>query len=244
LNAFEATAGRVVVTTLPEDRFEAVQKYLRALFEALKGIEASQEELLLGKLGSGAETIWLRSFQNFVNHRFANYHPEELVDWMERQDKAIQDHGRELGTKIERHLKSYIITNLKAVFAENWDIEIGQIQRDCENRAKEQMEKNYKEGLGRQEIPWTDQFFITDYKKIIEKYWGKAPDDAADDFVTFEKHFAIDIDQGFNSKAEKLKWLSMFSSLRNLWAHEGSKEKGLNQHETDFLQRIHDHFEL
>jgi DNA sulfur modification protein DndB len=36
----------------------------------------------------------------------------------------------------------------------------------------------------------------------------------------------------------------MFSSLRNLWAHEGTKEKGLNQHEVDFLHSIHDHFGL
>lgn len=244
LNLFETNVGSISVSTLPEDRFNEIQKYLKALFEALEKIDLDQEERLLGKLGSGAENIWFRTFQNFVNLRFAAYHPVELIDWKERQDKAIQDQGRELGTEIERHLKSFIVSNLKSVFGENWDIEIGQIQRDCESRAKEQMEKNYKEGLGRQEIPWTDQFFITDYKKIIEKYWGKAPASKDDDFATFEKHFAIDIGQGFNSKAEKLKWLSMFSSLRNLWAHEGSKEKGLNQHEVDFLQNIHDHFGL
>ncbi|MGR3636534.1 MAG: hypothetical protein ACU0BK_11515 [Shimia sp.] len=101
------------------------------------------------------------------------------------------------------------------------------------------MEKNYKEGLGRTEIPWTDQFFIKDYKNIIEKYWGRKPEVDADDFKTFEEHFALDIGQGFNSKAEKLKWLSIFNSYRNTWAHEGTKEKGLNQSEVSFLREVH-----
>jgi DNA sulfur modification protein DndB len=49
---------------------------------------------------------------------------------------------------------------------------------------------------------------------------------------------------GFNSKSEKLKWLSMFSSYRNLWAHEGTKEKGLNHKEVKFIENIHTFFKL
>jgi hypothetical protein len=44
---------------------------------------------------------------------------------------------------------------------------------------------------------------------------------------------------GFNSKSEKLKWMSIFNSLRNLYAHEGSKEKGLNKDEVETLKKIH-----
>ena len=106
------------------------------------------------------------------------------------------------------------------------------------------MEKNYKEGLGREEIPWTDQFFVSDYKKIIERYWTKRTAEVDDDYKTFEDNFAIDVGLGFNSKSEKIKWLSIFNSHRNLWAHEGTKEKGLNHSEVQFLQEIYDHFSL
>lgn len=244
LHAFECTLGNVSIKSSSDDRFTATRKYIQALLEALKTIDDEQANRLLGKLGSGAEIIWLRSFQLLVNQRFPKYDPPELQDWKERQDQAIQDKGRQLGTKIERHLKTFIITQLKTLFGDNWDIEIGAIQRECEIRAREQIEKNYKEGLGRQDLPWTDQFFISDYKTIIERYWTRKPDDLQPRFETFEQHFSIDIGQGFNSKSDRVKWLSIFSSLRNLWAHEGTKEKGLNRHEVDFLQSIHDHFKL
>lgn len=121
------------------------------LFEALKTLTPEDAEVLTGKLGSSAEATWLRFFQGYIDNKFADY------------NKALQTQGWEIATQIERHMKNFIITQLKALFGENWDIEIGTIQRECEVRAKEQMEKDYKDGLGRREIPWTEQFFIKDY---------------------------------------------------------------------------------
>ncbi|MGV0912701.1 DGQHR domain-containing protein [Martelella sp. FOR1707] len=239
LNAHLISSQVIAPTTSATERFEAISTYLDALFKALVEISKGDKERLLGKLGSGAENTWFKMFQSFVSEAFPIYDPPDLIDWRERQDKELQDSGRQVGTAIERQLKTVVIGNLKAIFGENWDIEIGAIQRECESRAKEQMEKNYKEGLGRKDIPWTDQFFITDYKKIIEKYWSKVPEECPPDFRSFESHFAIDIGHGFNSKAEKLKWLSIFNSYRNNWAHEGTKEKGLNKEEVSFLRDVY-----
>ena len=244
LNKFLTEQGELSFSSPSEKRIDAIKKYLYALFEALQKISAEDKEKLFDKLGSGAEVTWFRMFQGFVNQRFNEYEPADLLDWKERQDKELQNEGRQLGTDIERHIKHIVLSNLKAIFGENWDIEIGAIQRECEKRAKEQMEKNYKEGLGRKEIVWTDQFTISDYKKIIEKYWVKAPKLNTETFQTFEKQFALDIGHGFNSKAEKLKWLSFFGSYRNTWAHEGTKEKGLNRGEVEFLRDVHRKFSL
>lgn len=240
LNSYLTERGKVNLHTPSEDRQFAQRKYLQALFEELKAISEEDKDRLLGKLGSGAETTWFRIFQDFVNRQFSDYEPADLLDWRERQDKELQNEGRELGIEIEQHLKKVVILNLKAIFSKNWDIEIGAIQRECEKRGKEQMEKSYKEGLGRTEVPWTDMFGVSDYKKIIEKYWGRKPDPVPLDFKTFEEYFALDIGHGFNSKAEKLKWLSFFGSHRNNWAHEGTKEKGLNREEVEFLRDLHD----
>lgn len=242
LHAFECGKGSLSISSSSDERIDSLRKYLKALVEALLVIDRENPDALLGKHGSGAETVWLRTFQLAISDRFPAYDPPELQDWRERQDKALQDRGRELGTQIERHIKASVISQLKILFGENWDIEIGSIQRECETRAKEQIEKNYKEGLGRQDIPWTDQFFISDYKTIIERYWTRVPDEPILGFKTFEQQFSIDVGQGFKSKSERVKWLSLFSSLRNLWAHEGTKEKGLNQHEVDLLKKIHDQF--
>ena len=238
LHAFEAGQDSISRNSTTEQRIAAIGKYLLVLFNALKSITPEDAEVLTGKLGSGAEATWLRYFQGYVNSKFADYDPPELQDWRERQDKALQSKGREVGTQIERHMKNFIIAQLKALFGENWDIEIGNIQRECEVRAKEQMEKDYKDGLGRREIPWTDQFFIKDYKSIIEKDWSKKPDNVAG-AESFEQHFSIDVGHGFNSKADKIKWISLFSTLRNNWAHEGTKEKGLNKNDVELLSMIH-----
>ncbi len=238
LHSYEAAQGSISIKSTTEERREAISKYLLVLFKALKSISPEDADDLTGKLGSGAEATWLRFFQGYINNNFTCYNPPELQDWKERQDKALQTEGRELGTQIERHMKSFIISQLKAIFGDNWDIEIGTIQRDCEVRAKEQMEKDYKDGLGRREIPWTDQFFIKDYKSIIEKYWSKKPENNAE-AESFEQHFSIDIGHGFNSKAEKIKWISLFNTLRNNWAHEGTKEKGLNKSDVELLSKIH-----
>ncbi|MFZ4110892.1 MAG: hypothetical protein ACOYKQ_10535, partial [Polymorphobacter sp.] len=57
--------------------------------------------------------------------------------------------------------------------------------------------------------------------------------------VSFEQHFSIDVGHGFNSKADKIKWISLFNTLRNNLAHEGTKEKGLNRNDVDLLGKIH-----
>ena len=243
LHSFEAGQRSISIRSTTEQRLDAIGKYLLVLFAALKSISPEDADVLTGKLGSGAEATWLRFFQNYINNKFSDYNPPELQDWRERQDKALQTKGREIGTQIERHIKNFIIAQLKALFGENWDIEIGTIQRDCEVRAKEQVEKEYKDGLGRRDIPWTDQFFIKDYKAIIEKYWSKKPENMST-AESFEQHFAIDVGHGFNSKADKIKWISLFNTLRNNWAHEGTKEKGLNKSDVELLAKIHDRLGL
>lgn len=239
LHKVEAEAENLSIKSSAEDRIDGIRKYLNALFSQLKDLDSEQTAALTGKLGSGAETIWLRTFQNYVNAKFPKYDPPELQDWKERQDKQLQDKGRELGTAIERHMKSFVINQLQTLFGDDWDLEIGSIKRKCEELAGEEMEKAYKEGLGRKNIHWTEMFTINQYKTVIDKYWTRKPQEPDDNFETFEEHFSINIGYGFNSKSEKLKWLSIFNTLRNNWAHEGTKEKGLNKKEVELIVKVH-----
>ncbi|WP_170373469.1 DGQHR domain-containing protein [Ruegeria arenilitoris] len=235
----ECKTASISLNVSDEDRFSRIEKYLTALFDALKNLDKELSNHLLGIHGSGAETAWLRNFQNILNRKFSDYDPPELEDWRERQNQELQQKGRELGTSIERHLKKTILSNLKLIFGDNWELEIASIKRECLHRASEQEERNYKEGLEVVKIEWTEQFMLKDYKKIISDYWVKKPDPAPEGFLTFEDHYAIDIGQGFKTKNDKLKWFSQFNSLRNLWAHEGSKDKGLNMKEVEFLDSVH-----
>ncbi len=244
LNDFETTRGRLNIKSTPAERFKKIEKYLNHFLERIKNLTRDEEDQMLPQYGSGAETKWLRFFQWFVNTRFNQYEPVELIDWKERQDDNLQDEGRKLGVEVEKFIKHKVLEKLHQLYGDDWDLEIGEIQQKCEIRAKEQIQRAFKDGLGRQEIPWTDMFFINDYKVIIEKSWTKFPDPVPDGFKNFETEFSFDAGFGLNSKADCLKWIVLFNSYRNLWAHEGTKEKRLNREEVGFLKSVHDRFVL
>src|SRR3546814_14551398 len=105
-----------------------------------------------------------------IQQKYPDFLPDGLLEWIERQDEALLESGRRYGTEVEKLMKRTVIHNLKILFKDDWDLEIGSIKNDCVNRANAEIEKRYKEGLGRKEIPWTDMFFIIDYKSIYEKY--------------------------------------------------------------------------
>lgn len=222
------------------ERLNSIKKYLIALFESLSKISKDEEERQLALLGAGADTKWLRFFQSYINQAYNEYNPSELIDWNERQNEEYQSKGRNYIKEVERYMKKIVLENLLILFKEDWELEINKIKTACQQRANDENEKNYKEKIDKR-VEWTEMFNINDYKTIIENYWSKKPDDGNAEFVTFEKHFSIDIGLGKNKK-DVLKWISFFNSYRNQLAHEGSKEKGINKKEVDFLEMIHAHF--
>lgn len=225
-------------------RFEKLKKYLIYLLDYISNLSIEEEEKQLKTYGAGADKIWFHFFQIIINSKFPNYNPPELIDWKERQNDEIQNEGRKYGINIEKYMKKTVLENIKILFKENWELEINSIKRECTIRAEQEMEKRYKEGLPKEIIPWTEMFNINDYKTIITKYWSKKPieNENNPNFLSFDQLFSIDVGFGFNSKTEKIKWISFFNSYRNLWAHEGTKEKRLNKKEVEFLKKIYDVF--
>jgi DNA sulfur modification protein DndB len=228
----------------PKERFDAIEKYLTGLLNHIRSISKEEEEKQFTLFGTGADIKWLRFFQTIVNSIFPEYEPSELIDWKERQDEQLQDEGRKYGVAIEKHIKRLVLQKIKYLYKENWELEINSIKRECLKRAEEENEKNYKEGLNKASVHWTEMFNINDYKSIIEKYWTSQPTTDLEKFgfITFQDEFSINVGFGFHSKAERIKWLSLFNSLRNQWAHEGTKEKGLNREEVELLKKLFEHF--
>lgn len=243
LNKFLIDEGKINFSTNEIDRFNQILPYLKSLFEYLQNEITDEEKVKnLSYLGAGVETKWLRFFQNIVHKKHPEFFPTEMVKWLETQDEELQNSGRSLGIAIEKKMKSVVLSKIQTLYGENWELEINSIKRECQNRAEQEMEKFYKEGLGKRTVDWTEMFNINDYKTIIEKYWNKIPDSKIDNFTTFERDFSIDIGEGIGSKQKALKWISFFNSYRNLWAHEGTKEKRLNREEVNFIEKIHSHF--
>ncbi|WP_261511622.1 DGQHR domain-containing protein [Chryseobacterium paludis] len=243
LNRFLTDQNIINQSTDENTRFEKIKPYLESLLEYLKKeITDEEKSKQLAFLGSGVETKWLRFFQSIIHRKHDEYFPVELIKWLETQDEELQNKGRSLGIEIEKRMKSIVLAKMKLLYGDVWDLEINSIKRECQNRAEQEMEKNYKEGLGKKKVDWTEMFNINDYKTIIEKYWNKIPENKTIDFTTFEKDFSINIGDGIGSKPKALKWISFFNSYRNLWAHEGTKEKRLNKEEVNFIEKVHHHF--
>lgn len=246
LNKFETERGYLHIDSNTENRFEKIEKYLTSLLNELSNITKEDEDKYLIIRGQGADNAWLRFFQSLINKNHPEYNPPDLIDWKERQNEELQSEGRRYGVEIEKYMKKQVLKNLNDLFKENWELEINSIKRECLKRAEEEKERNYKEGLGVKEIHWTEMFNINDYKTIIKKYFTKSPEDydlaPVDGFVTFRDLFSVDIGEGFNSTDQRIKWISRFNSYRNLWAHEGTKEKRLNKEEVEFLEKIHRNF--
>lgn len=243
LNRFLIDRNDIDKNTDESIRFSKIKPFLKSLLDYLRDDIADEEKAKqLSFLGSGVETKWLRFFQSIIHKKHSEYFPNELIKWMEMQDDELQNRGRALGIDIEKKMKFLVISKMKTIYGDVWDLEINSIKRECQNRAEQEMEKNYKDGLGKNKVDWTEMFNINDYKTIVEKYWVKKPEIEDTEFASFEKDFSIDIGEGIGSKPKALKWISFFNSYRNLWAHEGTKEKRLNKEEVEFIEMIYNHF--
>ncbi len=241
LNTYFTNMGELTLDSSPSERFDKMLPVLDSLLKELNNINDEEKILLKRKYGTGGDLLWLRTFQSIINSNFPDYEPDDLIDWKERQDNELQEQARRYNIEIERNMKNTVLHKIELLFKDYWELEINSIKRECQNRAEEEKERQYKEGLPQRDIEWTQMFHINDYKAIIQKYWTKRPDPEIDDFLTFEEEFSIDIGLGFNSKAEKSKWISVYNSLRNQIAHEGTKENGLNREEVGQLERFYNH---
>jgi DNA sulfur modification protein DndB len=239
INKHATIKGEVNKDTILEERLKIISKYLIVLLDKLKTITDDEKKNLLLRLGAGVDTYWLRYFESLIHETISDFNPQELVDWNERQDEDLQVKGRKIVVDLEKRIKEKVITILKQLYGNNWHLEISTIKKECMKRAIEENERNYKEGLGGNEVEWTDMFTINNYKSIIQDNWKKT-DSKDGSFQDFESIFSVDIGQGFNTKSEKLKWISYLNSYRNQIAHEGTKGKGLNREEVEFLQLISD----
>lgn len=240
LNKFESEQGNVNKNTNAEERFTQIKPYLKTLLDNIKNLSDEEKERQLSLLGAGADSKWFKFFQLIVNSKYPEYNPSDLTDWKERQNEEYQNQGRTYVREVERHMKKIILDNLKLLFQDNWELEINRIKTACQQRANDENEKNYKEGISKR-VSWTEMFNINDYKEIIDKYWSQKPDPMIDGYRSFAEHFSIDTGVGKNKK-DLIKWISFFNSYRNQLAHEGSKEKGINKEEVNYLETIYRHF--
>ena len=156
------------------DRIAAIDPYIRHLANSLNNLSDEDNRIIKGVLGQGADTFWLRSFQNIINKQFPEYAPEELVEWKETQDQSLQQEGAERKADIRKQLRILLFARLEKVYGAKWLNNVAILKNAIEGRIIKEFGDNDDFDLS--EYDWRDYLEVSEYRvssKVISEPKGK-----------------------------------------------------------------------
>ena len=189
-----------------------------------EGDRDEDNRIIKGVLGQGADTFWLRSFQNIINKQFPEYAPEELVEWKETQDQSLQQEGAERKADIRKQLRILLFARLEKVYGAKWLNNVAILKNAIEGRIIKEFGDNDDFDLS--EYDWRDYLEVSEYRDVIDKNFS---------YQEFEEVFAINIGLAFKSKKDKLNWMSMISEPK------GKKTSALTRSDLNRLELVNTH---
>ncbi len=207
-----------------QDRIAAITPYIQHLANSLNNLSDEENRTIKGVLGQGADTFWLRSFQNIINKQFPEYAPEELVEWKETQDQSLQQEGAERKTDIRKQLRTLLFDRLEMVFGAKWLNNVAILKNAVEGRIIK--EYGDSDDFDMSEYDWRDYLEISEYREVIDKNFS---------YQEFEEVFAINIGLAFKSKKDKLNWMTLISEPK------GKKSSALTRSDLNRLELINTH---
>lgn len=251
INIFLYEQGKFSVNISLENRLKIIEKYVLSIYEGVNAMNEKERQAVHASLGGGGATARYSYFLSLINNKYPDFSNEDLVDWKEKQDSTIQDKGRKLGEKVERHIKNKVLDNLKLLYGdEEWEWNIGDLRKKCMERHDEDTRRSKKSG-DNQILDWWDYFDLTDYKRIMEMkgIWQKTPsiEENKPGFKTFSELFSINLEDPEHKpqrSKDGLKWLSDLIKYRNVWAHSGTKQKRINSSELQDIEVIATFFKI
>lgn len=205
------------------ERNKAIKPYIEALSEGLNILSDEESRTIKGVLGQGADTFWLRAYQNIVNKKFPDYCPEELTVWKETQDKSVQEEGAKRKEDIRHQLRVIVFNCLEQVYGSMWQNNVAIKKNEIEGRIIKEFGDNDTFNLS--DYDWKDYLEIIDYKDIISKNFSHS---------VFEDAFAINIGLAFKSKNDKLAWMALITDKKK-------KNQALTRSDLNRLELINTH---
>ena len=218
--------GELVQESSTKEQMGKMSPYFDALIDYICNMPTEDKSQILLIKGAGADTLWLRKFQNAIRQHISSYNPDGLDSWLETQDKDLQEDGKKCGKLIENEVKSRVLSKLEDLYGSTWENQIKSIKGRCLMRMDD-IEDDAQS--------WTDHMNLQDLKEIIDSKWLSQKEDD-ETFITFEKEFSIQVTDSFRTKTDKLKWLNDLI----LFSKSGTTTKGraLTQHEVNEMESI------
>ena len=190
-----------------KEQIEKMSPYLDALIDYICEMPAEDKSQILLIKGAGADTLWLRKYQNAIRQHIPSYNPEGLDAWLETQDKGLQEEGKSCGKLIEKKVKSIVLHKLEDLYGSTWENQIKSIKGRCLMRMDDSEDEVQN---------WTDYLNLQDFKEIIDNKWHTQKEND-ENFITFEKEFSIQVTEAFRTKSDRIKWLNDLISFSKSW---------------------------
>ncbi|MDE7437244.1 MAG: DGQHR domain-containing protein [Muribaculaceae bacterium] len=214
-------------------RMQVMEPYLSSFANSLSALDPEEYSILINKQGQGAETLWMRKFQSMINKIYSDFAPEGLSQWLETQDKNIQEEGKKIAQEIITILHRRVIDKVHELYGDRWESAISEVRARCKNRINEKEAKD--ENFDSENADWVDFMEFNDIESIINSKWNdKFEDDPS--AITFEQEFSINIGGQFKTKKDKLRWLTELSSFRDSW--EKPKANPINRTQVEGLKIV------
>lgn len=227
LNEHLIQSNRLSQKSSTKEQVDSMAPYFDVLIDYLCNMPIDDQTQIRLIKGQGADTLWLGMYQNAIHKQIPEYNPHGLEAWLEKQDKGLQEDGKECGRQIEKYIKVRILNKLEDLYGETWENKVMKVKGRCFQR----MDDN--EDIDNQD--WTDLMNLQDYKEIIESNWIVKKDND-ESFVAFEKEFAIQVSDSFKTKTDKLKWINDLISYSKAWTT--TKGRALSQAEVNEMKSI------
>lgn len=219
--------GGLTQDSSTKEQIEKMSPYLDALIDYICDMPTDDKSQILLIKGAGADTLWLRKYQNAIRKQIPSYNPEGLDGWLETQDKGLQEEGKLCGKLIEKQVKSRVLRKLEDLYGVTWENQIKSIKGRCLMRMDDSEDVDDQD--------WTDYMNLQDFKEIIDSRWRtQKEDDEA--FVTFEEEFSIQVTEAFRTKTERLKWINDLISFSKSWTT--TKGRALTQADVNEMRSI------
>ena len=161
--------GELTQDSSTKEQIERMTPYFDALINYMCDMPAEDKSQILLIKGAGADTLWLRKYQYAIHKIITSYNPEGLDEWLETQDKGLQEEGKSLGKRIEMIVKLKVLNKLEDLYGNTWENQIKSIKGKCLMRMDDNEDAN--------DLDWTDYIILQDLKEIIDSRWSASKED-------------------------------------------------------------------
>lgn len=252
INKFLTERKEVYIDSDLEDRWNLIKPYFDAFFEGYRSLDSNELQRTLSVKGQGAEKAFAMLILSLINSKHNDFTTDELENWKETQDKALQELAAEKITSIEKILKDMVFEHLEYLYDDKYEYQVKEkIVTEARTRAESENRKRFQENNEIEEkLTWEDLLFIKDYKEIIRDSWGRRKSE--EQKIRFQDLFSFDVTSVLKedgneyftigklaSKDKGTKWLDDLQSLRNKVAHRATRAEGLDKGQVAFVELIY-----